>query len=92
MKKNKKLIFLAMILTIISTVMIILIADTPEKIYLNPIIGDIVVLIAGAFLLIDTLKYINYRRFYSTILRAMIGTSMVTTHIMQFILDFIKLN
>jgi hypothetical protein len=89
-KKEKRIIIASLIISIIATTTLILLADTPDKVYLNPPIGDIVVLIAAGFLLVDSFKYINHRRLYSTVLRIMIGTSMLTTHIMQFALDMIK--
>ena len=63
-------------------------SDNISKRYLNPIYLDVLVLFAGAFLLIEAYKHIEIKRFYSTALRSIIGMAIVTIHIWQFIFDF----
>lgn len=79
-------IFIILIITSISFVM----SDTPDKVYLNPYYVDILVFMAGLFLIIEAYVHINKKRFYMNVMRIAIGTAIVTIHILQFVFDFTR--
>jgi len=95
-KKKQKTIFVStIILTFIASSISFILSDSPDKVYLNPIYVDILVLFAGLFLITDS--FINLRRskkigtyFYSIVLKIIIGTSIITIHLYQFLFDMFR--
>ncbi len=93
---KKELVFtLTIFFTFLITSISFVLSHTPDKIYLNPIYVDVLVLIAGIFLIIDS--YINLKRtnkvdtyFYSIIFKTTIGTAIITIHLYQFLFDLIR--
>ena len=90
LKKRKiRLLGILILVFIICSVSFIL-SDTPDKKYLNPYYVDIIITIAGIFLIADAFVDINNRYFYSVILRAIIGVSIITIHFWQFVFDAMR--
>jgi len=89
MLKKQRLI-LVIILTMLVTSFCFVMSDTPDKVYLNPFYVDIIVFMAGLYLLVDGFLYLEKKRFYSNVLRVAIGTAIITIHFMQFIFDLTR--